>query len=728
MQKRTTVSTIDSSPHIRLGTYRKVANFPLLTYLLLALLAFLGFSRQCLRDDSLGLECLASATPLIDRMVAAEQVVRGWIQANYVSAGLIFGGAILVFGAASIVTQRRFDGMRLRCLELIAVILCVIGQGCLFGREPALGSGLLAAGCSLLLLSFSLVRVASTKPYPVFPQRFTWTEGLVLLGLTFTILLSRMYALNQVPSGWDDELCFSRIMSVKPTCALRANFGVSGAASSNGSLWVLMHAALARWFGASLLWERLLSTTIGVTAAVTMYFFARSFLGVLGGVLAAGLFAFSPLEAGWGRLPTFHHLPGLFAILIMWCTLTIFRSRTGPAVALLASLIILSAGLYPSGVLLGIAALSVLLMHWIFRFSIWRGHHAKMLVLFGAGIGWFFSDSLLKSALVGEWVWDWPGPGHYGVTSPEMIGGPSTTATSMVLIFKVFAELKSFFVQLYWDPIRLWSHWSPLASLQPASWLSWVSLSFLPLGVVTLVRSSRRAILCLYAAWFVLGLLPGILSQVTDRRIGSVTPLLVLLAALAIIQLLPPLDGLKRPIMARVMRMTVGFFVVAGALFFHTGEFFSEKKGTPFIEGLAREMGADVKLPVLIVPLLSSSHQCQLFYALYERSTANGGLIGWSVPNIEDLNFPTASSELSVSENSIYYQCTNLPAVAAFRPERVLYVGRGETGGAMDAYVRRRWPGVLIEARRVCDRQPECDFWIATVDLVALQPEDVSFR
>jgi hypothetical protein len=368
-----------------------------------------------------------------------------------------------------------------------------------------------------------------------------WEAALILV-LALAGLLTRTYALTELPQPFDAEMIDSMVMS-RTFWSLGTYFRFGFMTNSAGIVHLLPGPLLFGLFGTSLYTLRLEATFFGFVAIPLLYALVRRMAGVGGAVAAAVLMITAPEQLYWSRLETGGFVPipvlGLLTAHLGWWMVQRFSFW---AVLSAALWIPLCRYFYAPGYIMFLYPLFLYGHAVVFVRRAWRAAW-YVLPLLGAGmVLWIFSLSLVFSYITyGQWrfvhpavifgapVWRMHGQGGFRDASlPELV---KLQALAMA---KKSGEVLAGVA--YHNP-GMFSQWFQRVSAMPdrLTILNAGTTVVVALGIAYLLGqlADRRAWVLLL--WFGFGVAPAILSdEATTRRLALAFPAMYAIAGIVL--------------------------------------------------------------------------------------------------------------------------------------------------------------------------------------------------
>jgi hypothetical protein len=630
---------------------------------LLAAGLFYGFTQTCLSEQADGIACLEPLRPYITPILLSFERFRVFPFEYYQP---VFGsvlGLLLLGSAVSLLL-----GKRRLALLLFLPVLPTAAEGAILLHRVTLGVSLHFVGFFFLCLVFLKFPKADTEP-PRSPQwRLAELAGFFVFVSFLTVL--RFYLLNRVPSGWDTEVCPDRHHFFRSLPDLMHHEAGWSPQTSLGLFWLGMNFLLGNLDEPDnyYLYTRLLGTGLSILKFTLMFCCVRSLFGVFPAFLSMALLGFGPPEDWWSREPNYHHIPGIMAILILWVSARAVESRRWRDFILLTILTGLSRFLYPSGLFLAFIPLTYFSLLTLFKWSEWKKHLLKVSFL-SLGIAfWYLWRSIGRWNQYGTWE----------VLPPFEV--PSHSALPPGLFDKLYVIFirngVDLLTALFVHQVHS-THWTVALTIDPMRSVTSIAVV---LGVIALARifmgkSGQIGLLLLVCiAWTVM---PGLTTEIADRRIGASFAILIALVSR------------EAGYLAELCRENGGRFVswliklllpvstalclawIGANLRFRTteGEPHQVTRGQLFRESL--QDGA-------LAVYLTGENICESFYGVYRELKKRDCRTAWEQPEYEGkFNIQKAIENPGLNTGSWVYTMTDLSSCVGRLPQkwnRVVYM------------------------------------------------------
>jgi hypothetical protein len=494
-------------------------------------------------------------------------------------------GWVVTAGATAIALGGLLSGGK-RALPLIPLALGVCaatwGQILLLGDRLQLGALLYGCGVACAVVSGLTDPMPRLAGFPRLPVpmdrgpatrsaeesalRMPWSwECLLIFLLFFVATCMRLYALTEMPTGFDLETIGFMVQS-RTLHGLRHYLQFDFLSNAPGIVHLLTHAALFRLFGTSVYTVRLTSTFFGVAAVPLFYWLVRRIAGVGPAIVSTVLFIAAPEQLFWSRTEDSWYAP-VAVVALITAHLGLWMIERLSFAAVLATAVWMPACRYfyvPSMIMFAYPLM--LYAHAsVFVRGAWRKAWYVVPVL-GAGLAaWIFSLSIL-CAYVNGWGWRFVNPtivygapawrkhGEFRDASPAQLARLQTVsaATNLGLLLQGMVETD-----------RFPTHWYVRYTVGKNSSLNVGFAVVLALGVGYLAGQlyERRAAVLLL--WFALGLLPACLSNAaTARRMALAFPAAEAIAGVMLAVLVRIVRARAERRLARITTVLVGIAVI----------------------------------------------------------------------------------------------------------------------------------------------------------------------
>ncbi len=523
------------------------ASLPLLSAGSLSLAALLGVVFHGRTEGARGDRVLSALDPLAFGFRAWAAVALTWLFEH--RAGLALFATLLLVAAAAVACVR--GGRRgLPAALLSAAAVAATWAEILLLADARPGGGALFAAAVLMAAAAAWMRPLPLTPgFPTLTRESApessasrslpgWTESMGLCALFFLALVTRAWAVNQLPSNFDEEMISVQTES-RTAYGLRQFTATEFVGTSNGLATPVTNRLVFWALGVSLYASRVTALLWGLAAVPLFWGLVRRLCG--GGLATFGatlLFVCAPEQLFWSRSEVSVFAPvAALGLLFAHVGLSMV-ARFGIAPVLLAACMTpLCRFFYTAGHVLFVypallAAHAALFARGVAR----RALTALPVLLIGIAV-WVASVSIAVAAAGGgrRFV----DPARVRGESAWRAGFPSTASSLEVLrgqAARVAGNLASVGASLTSRQAYA-THWYERFVVVPArNPMVCVGLTILAavgLGYLLGQIAERRAVLVLF--WLGLGLLPGVLSDEPDaRRLSLIFVPILLLAALVV--------------------------------------------------------------------------------------------------------------------------------------------------------------------------------------------------
>jgi hypothetical protein len=485
--------------------------------------------------------------PLIGAVVASVWPILRWLDEQ---KWLVTAGLTVPLLAGALAGLVRFGRPALALVALAAALgLSAWGQALLLGEHIVPGAALYAAGV-LAAIGLGVARpLRSLAGFPPLPgeaeptspdsQRSSSSalpslraECVILFALTVFGMALRMYAMTELPAGYDHET-IGAMMRSRRLHGVRIFMDESLLTTAPGFVHIPTQLASFLLLGTSIYSIRMAAMVWGVAAIPLLYWFVRRMAGVWPAIVATALFVVAPEHIFWARTENTFFAPVAVCALItghLGLSLALRPSwRTAAAAALWMPF---CRYFYIPTLVLFTYPVLVYGHAMVFVKGAWK-KAAVVLPMLAAGAAlWVFSLSLIFSYLHGRgWkfvhpaiVYGAPAWRKLGESEFQQAGTFDLLWLQAKLIGGNLAEVAAGIT--YSDPF-LFSHWFPRYHFSMAHQTLFVP-AFGVLFVVGLgyligqLRDRRAAALLL---WIGIGLLPAVMSnEPSGRRMAVIFP------------------------------------------------------------------------------------------------------------------------------------------------------------------------------------------------------------
>ncbi len=452
------------------------------------------------------------------RRTGADEMI--WLVEH--GSGIALGVSLLALMIVMIAAVQRRRDAAILVLPAVAIVSATWGQVYLWLDNIELGAGLYVLAMAAAITFGALAPDLTSSPRP---RRRITSEVLVVLALTLLMLVTRLYALPELPNFFNGEVAFTMLGSrnaagLKPTIEhlLSIPVGIAHLLPQN----VLFHV-----LGTSLLTLRLVAVLFSVLTVAPFYALMRR-LGGRGAALGATLLLITAPEQIWfGRLEnTYFALLPLLATISAHLALSMLQ-HFGIGVVLANALwAALTRYFYFAAAPL-IAYPWILLGHGLlFGRGVWRRLWYVVPVL-SIGIAVWASALSFAVAYSHDWDWRWINPLPYDVGA--LVQGAGAEGQGAPIRHRDRSLLKQFTEVVrplaYSGVGTAWYQRSDFSSHPTTANAGLVVLAAISLGY--LLGQPRRRTAAILLVWLGLGLLPNILSdEPTERRMALVYPAL----------------------------------------------------------------------------------------------------------------------------------------------------------------------------------------------------------
>lgn len=490
---------------------------------------------------------LSALDPLAFGFRAGAAVALGWLFEH--RAGVALFATLLVAATAAAACARGIRRGLPAALLSAAAVAAVWGEILLLRDVRPAGFLLFAAAVLTAAAAARIQPLAKTPGFPALPPDLSpepsrsgalpgWTESLGLLALFLLALLTRAWAINQLPSNFDEEMISVQTQS-RTAHGLRQFTATEFVGTSNGLATPLTNRLVFAALGVSLYATRVTALLWGLAAVPLFWGLVRRLSG--GALPAFGatlLFVCAPEQLFWSRSEVSVFAPvAALGLLFAHVGLSMI-ARFGIAPVLLAACLTpLCRFFYTAGHVLFVypallAGHAVLFAKGVAR----RALVALPVLLLGIAI-WGVSVSIAVAAAGSE----------RGFVDPARVRGEpawragfSSTAPLVEVLrgqaARVAGNLASVGVALTSHQAYA-THWYERFTVAPGRdpmvCVGLTILAAVGLGYLLGQIAERRSALVLF--WLGLGLLPGVLSDEPDaRRLSVIFVPILLLAALVV--------------------------------------------------------------------------------------------------------------------------------------------------------------------------------------------------
>jgi hypothetical protein len=444
----------------------------------------------------------------------------------------------------------------------------------------------------------------------------------VVLILAFASV-TRFYQLNVNPSGYDAEACPHRLVAESWKRILEQEVGAH-VQQSSGMSWVLLHKIFTRLDHPTLFYldERILGVAISLIGCIVMYFFMRNLRGVFAAMLGLILYVLGPLDLEWSRLPVMHHIPVVLALLLAWATFNALSVRTWSSFLPVALLMPVTKFVYPSAKLVLFGPLAAAFAVLLFQRKDWRGNYSKLLLVFVGLLFFIALRSLVYYLVHGQLMllhpFDNPYPADAHVSQLERIK-------------QMLGQGLYFFYEVFYAPASP-THWTNHATVLPARSLSSFTVVFSVLAFTRLIFIIKRPEALVFIGMIAGGLIPGMATELADRRIAVSLILCLVLGVLEFCWLIDTVARRGSHVLARAIQGLVLVSLIVCLGISQTTAFFSRYTARP-IQMEAGDSVLGVLKDDTLVVYLADERRCEMFYSLYTRMRQTNASIAFATAN-----------------------------------------------------------------------------------------------
>lgn len=616
-----------------------------LFYLACAIVAFLGCVLVA-HDSAQQVNALVFLQPLVERM---SQFAMTFSTTAHPWYGY---GAVAVLGVLLILWVPRVS--RAQRLSIVGVAFATIGQlfladhelGDSVGRALAIGDqgkalflNMPQRGMSIALGAFGYIvailfflsaargkdGAAVLNRWRDDDQTFGGRDFAVLGAIFLMALVLRMYALNFILNNFDGELSPYSAGATSLRGMFYANRGVHGPWAPLGILYYLPIYFTTSFFGTNLVALRLSSAIVGLLTLPLLYMLATRIGGRLAGHLAAALFALNCLHIGWSRTDVHPHGVTTWpTVLMCWCLLKAYDSRSifwSSAVAILMGL---SWHQYPSGQSAVVAPLIAIGWYAIANrgsLPIPRAHLALILVGIGLWViglpgSYYFADGRFELQNM------------FNLTGPRASWGGVESAsifTTMSVVLKTSLKHLGEVLQglFYHQPYFFHQEWVPAVSASFARTVVWMAMPFVVFGSMLLLRQVRSFESAVMGGWLIAALLPGILSShAYPKRLSTFYPALDIIGALGLAALVYFVSSggrlwARRLVLSSIVVAFLSYFLFLTNVWF-SGRFW--RYGEPSEARVAAQIAESITPGTIVIADLNRGYESgKMLYLLLDH-------------------------------------------------------------------------------------------------------------
>jgi len=624
---------------------------------------FYAFTASCLNSQFDGIACLEPLRQYMDPITLAFERFRVFPFEYYQP---VLGAALGLMLLASLISL--VCGKRRLALILFLPVLPTVAEGAILLKHVTLGVSLHFVGFFFLCMVFLRSPRAGTEPPS--PQQWRLAEAAGFLVFALLLTVFRFYLLNRIPAGWDTEVCPDRHYFFRSFSDLMHHEAGWSPQTSLGFFWLGMNFLLGHLDEPDnyYLYLRILGTGLSILKFTLLFCCVRSLFGVFPAFLSIALLGFGPPEDWWSREPNYHHIPGIMAILILWVSARAVEKRRWRDFMLLAILSGLSRFLYPSGLFLAFIPLSYFGLLTIFRWNEWKRHLFKVSFLSLGIVFWYLWRSIGRWYQYGTW----------SVLPPFEV--PSHSALPPGFLDKLYVIFirngVDLFTALFVHQVHS-THWTVALTLDPMRSVTSIAvvLGVIALARIFMGRSGQIGLLLLVCiAWTVM---PGLTTEIADRRIGASFAVLIVLAAREagyLAELCRENGGRFASWLIKVL-LPVSATVCLGWIGANQRFRTTEAEPHQVTRGqLFRESLQDGALAVY----LTGENICESFYGVYRELKERDCKVGWEQPEYEGkFNIKKAIEDPQLNTGSWVYTMTDLSSCVGRLPQkwnRVIYM------------------------------------------------------
>ncbi len=597
--------------------------------LCIALVAVVFFSlrQECFESEAAGRACFEVAAGPIREISSLGNLIlnRHWNFALYESE--IAAGALALV-LLTLLFVRRCTGWAF--MYITAVALAGMGELSALQRRPDptlyFYSGAFVAALFAFVLMLWRDREQLSKGW-IDPARAIARVSLPEVAAVASILLvtcaTRFYQLNRNPFGYDAEACPHRLVSESWDRILGQEVG-QFVQQSSGMSWVVIHKLFTRVSESSLFYldQRLLSTAISLLGCVVLFFFVRNLRGPFAAITALILYAFGPLDIDWARLPVMHHVPVILSLLIAWATFHALSSRSWWSFMALVALIPCTKFVYPSAKLALFGPLAATVGVVLFQRRQWHGHIRKFaLVLLGLAL-FVGVRSIVYYAVNGHIKFIQPFDNPYP---------PDKMVSQAERIRQMLGQSLYFFYEIFYAPAAP-THWTNHAMVMPVRSVSSITAIFSVIAFARLLVMFKRPESLVFIAMIAGGLIPGMATELADRRIAVSIVLCLVLGVLELSWFLDGVVARGSKFVAASYRIAIPVCLVVTLGVSQITAFFTRTPGRP-IQMQAGDTALSLLKDDTLVIYLAEERRCEMFYTIYDRMKTAGGSIAYATGN-----------------------------------------------------------------------------------------------
>lgn len=540
----------------------------------------------------------------------------------------------------------------------VLLLMPMLAEGAVLLKYVQLGIFLHCIGFLVLVPLYRWCKGIDRQDERDLPWR--WGEIVLFSLLFFVLCLHRYYLIDRVPMGWDTEMCGDRHIFFRSLFGALLHEAGWNPKSTIGALWLALHALMGHLDEPDFyyVYIRLLGVGIHLVKFLVVFCCTRDLFGRLPAFLSVVLLGFGPPEDWWSREPSFHHLPGLIAVLIFWATAKAVERRRVWDFALVSLLTAFARMAYASGIFLAFAPLSFFTLLLVFRWAEWKRHLGKIsILLIGLGF-WLLWRSIAYWLVFDQWHWLSP----IEIPSHTRLPGGFLGKLHTLIVVNGLEVLSTIFLHQV-NP----THWTVALTTEPARSVTSVALVLSILGVARALSARGGYLAILLVTCIGWAIFSGITTQVADRRVGTLFVFLNILAAREAGLLL---GYIRMGGAVRFARFVGGLFVFL--VFIHLGlmsaAFRFKVEAVPHQVIRSRLLREFLEPNTLYVQLVID-HGCNAFYGVYRQ--LKSCQMGWVQPDFDGpFSVANTIANPAINPKSWVYRETELSACLGSYPER----------------------------------------------------------
>lgn len=471
--------------------------------------------------------------------LAASLAALLWVMVALLSGGwralpfLLLGGAVaaVAWGQTFLLTERESAGVALYLGGLLLALL--FGAWCPFPPAGAQGR----------------------------PR--AWVDGVLAAIVAFCTLLTRLYALTELPSYFAGEMSIAMLASRTLAGIL---FWIPSAllGTSIGLAHLFPQMAFFQMFGTSVYALRLTAVAFSVLTAWLLYWLLRSMAGRRAALVATLLFATAPEQLWWGRNENVNYIVVSFAGVAAGSLGWWLRRRLSFAAALAMAVWMAFGRFFYLAAVLLITYPWLLMAHAaVFTRGTWRRLPKLALVLAGGTGLWFLSLSIVDF-FVSEHPWRFLNPARHGelVSRRNFEGRSAGTRELLRMQAESLAHNATKVASAF--TCRGWfSQWYQRHdTMQHPTWINVAVAALVALSLAALLGQLYTPPAAVLLGWVLVGILPAVLSTAPDdRRMALAFPAFYACAGFVF-------EAVARALQARTSRLAAWIFLsfAAGGL------------------------------------------------------------------------------------------------------------------------------------------------------------------